>query len=99
MKSEVTIEENRDNPEDGPLGLLSECVKDNAQVLINCRNNRKILGRSFIIFNTQRKSGCLLPFKEGGGKKKKKGKIKYYNNEKLYYRKCKERYYHHMLYI
>ncbi|ETW45439.1 hypothetical protein PFAG_04663 [Plasmodium falciparum Santa Lucia] len=54
---------------------------------------------SFIIFNTQRKSGCLLPFKEGGGKKKKKGKIKYYNNEKLYYRKCKERYYHHMLYI
>ncbi|SBT86444.1 small nuclear ribonucleoprotein Sm D2, putative [Plasmodium malariae] len=45
MKSEVTLEENRDNPEDGPLGLLSECVKDNAQVLINCRNNRKLLGR------------------------------------------------------
>ncbi|VWU48792.1 small nuclear ribonucleoprotein Sm D2, putative [Hepatocystis sp. ex Piliocolobus tephrosceles] len=45
MKSETVIEENKDNPEDGPLGLLSECVKDNAQVLINCRNNRKILGR------------------------------------------------------
>ncbi|SBS80542.1 small nuclear ribonucleoprotein Sm D2, putative [Plasmodium ovale] len=45
MKSEAAVEENRDNPEDGPLGLLSECVKDNAQVLINCRNNRKLLGR------------------------------------------------------
>ncbi|ETB57232.1 hypothetical protein, variant [Plasmodium yoelii 17X] len=45
MKSETANEENRDNPENGPLGLLSECVKDNAQVLINCRNNRKLLGR------------------------------------------------------
>ncbi|CXH96908.1 small nuclear ribonucleoprotein Sm D2, putative [Plasmodium berghei] len=45
MKTETPTEENRDNPENGPLGLLSECVKDNAQVLINCRNNRKLLGR------------------------------------------------------
>lgn len=45
MPNETPGEENKDNPENGPLGLLSECVKDNAQVLINCRNNRKILGR------------------------------------------------------
>ncbi|KAH7647551.1 small nuclear ribonucleoprotein [Cryptosporidium bovis] len=35
----------KDNPDEGPLSLLTECVKTNTQVLINCRNNRKILGR------------------------------------------------------
>ncbi|KAH8739008.1 small nuclear ribonucleoprotein [Cryptosporidium ryanae] len=35
----------KDNPNEGPLSLLTECVKTNTQVLINCRNNRKILGR------------------------------------------------------
>ncbi|KAF7459224.1 small nuclear ribonucleoprotein [Cryptosporidium felis] len=35
----------KDNPSDGPLSLLTESVKTNAQILINCRNNRKILGR------------------------------------------------------
>lgn len=31
--------------QDGPLSLLAASVKDNSQVLINCRNNRKVLGR------------------------------------------------------
>ena len=29
----------------GPLSVLTNSVKDNTQVLINCRNNRKILAR------------------------------------------------------
>lgn len=29
----------------GPMALLVNAVKTNAQVLINCRNNRKLLGR------------------------------------------------------
>ncbi|KAI6213381.1 Small nuclear ribonucleoprotein Sm D2 [Aphelenchoides besseyi] len=29
----------------GPLSILTQSVKNNAQVLINCRNNRKLLGR------------------------------------------------------
>ena len=35
----------KDNPDQGPLCLLKRCVTDNCQVLINCRNNRKILAR------------------------------------------------------
>lgn len=31
--------------EDGPMALLVKSIKTNCQVLINCRNNRKILGR------------------------------------------------------
>ena len=30
---------------EGPLALLTKAVKTNCQVLINCRNNRKLLGR------------------------------------------------------
>ena len=30
---------------EGPLSLLTKAVKTNSQVLINCRNNRKLLGR------------------------------------------------------
>ena len=30
---------------EGPLSLLTKALKTNCQVLINCRNNRKILGR------------------------------------------------------
>ena len=30
---------------EGPLALLTKAVKTNSQVLINCRNNRKILAR------------------------------------------------------
>ncbi|KAL0024175.1 hypothetical protein WJX77_004448 [Trebouxia sp. C0004] len=29
----------------GPLSVLTTSVKSNSQVLINCRNNRKLLGR------------------------------------------------------
>ena len=29
---------------EGPLALLTKAVKTNCQVLINCRNNRKLLG-------------------------------------------------------
>jgi small nuclear ribonucleoprotein D2 len=29
----------------GPLSVLADSVKKNCQVLINCRNNRKLLGR------------------------------------------------------
>eukprot|EP00746_Dinoflagellata_sp_MGD_P023378 gnl/MRDRNA2_/MRDRNA2_154743_c0_seq1.p2 gnl/MRDRNA2_/MRDRNA2_154743_c0~~gnl/MRDRNA2_/MRDRNA2_154743_c0_seq1.p2 ORF type:complete len:103 (+),score=25.74 gnl/MRDRNA2_/MRDRNA2_154743_c0_seq1:74-382(+) len=38
-------EESKDNFDVGPLSVLQKCVKDNSQVLVNCRNNRKILGR------------------------------------------------------
>lgn len=36
---------NKDTPSEGPLSLLAACVRDNCQVLVNCRHNRKILGR------------------------------------------------------
>jgi len=42
------MEDELKNPdlfEVGPLSLLTECVRDNSQVLISCRNNRKLLGR------------------------------------------------------
>lgn len=29
----------------GPLSLLTNVIRDNAQVIISCRNNRKLLGR------------------------------------------------------
>ncbi|KAJ8906239.1 hypothetical protein NDN08_002733 [Rhodosorus marinus] len=29
----------------GPFSVLTQSVKDNKQVLINCRNNKKLLGR------------------------------------------------------
>src|SRR5690349_13948122 len=29
----------------GPLRVLAESVRSNSQVLINCRNNKKLLGR------------------------------------------------------
>jgi len=44
------VEEKKNIPQEdtfheGPLALLTVAVKQNSQVLINCRNNRKILGR------------------------------------------------------
>mmetsp|Transcript_270 Transcript_270/g.486 ORF Transcript_270/g.486 Transcript_270/m.486 type:complete len:103 (-) Transcript_270:552-860(-) len=41
-KEEVPQEERLS---EGPMSLLVNAVKTNCQVLINCRNNRKILGR------------------------------------------------------
>lgn len=48
MTEEFNIESQttkKDNPNEGPLSILTECVKTNTQILVNCRNNRKILGR------------------------------------------------------
>lgn len=48
-KSEMTPEELQKLEEEefntGPLLLLTESVRGNTQVLIQCRNNRKLLGR------------------------------------------------------
>lgn len=41
-KKEVVPEETF---HEGPLSLLKESVKSNSQILVYCRNNRKILGR------------------------------------------------------
>ena len=35
----------KDNPDSGPFQLLQKVVQENSQVLINLRNNRKILAR------------------------------------------------------
>jgi len=42
LKKEVVPEETF---HEGPLSLLKEAVKKNSQILIYCRNNRKILAR------------------------------------------------------
>ena len=48
-KSEMTPEELTKREEEefntGPLSVLTQSVKNNTQVLINCRNNKKLLGR------------------------------------------------------
>ena len=48
-KSEMTQEELAKREEEefntGPLSVLTQSVKNNTQVLINCRNNKKLLGR------------------------------------------------------
>merc|ERR1712151_1027079 len=41
-KKEVTPEETF---HEGPLSLLKDAVKKNSQILVYCRNNRKILAR------------------------------------------------------
>uniref|UniRef100_A0A8C6YPV6 Small nuclear ribonucleoprotein Sm D2 n=1 Tax=Nothoprocta perdicaria TaxID=30464 RepID=A0A8C6YPV6_NOTPE len=48
-KSEMTPEELQKREEEefntGPLSVLTQSVKNNTQVLVNCRNNKKLLGR------------------------------------------------------
>merc|ERR1712224_484638 len=48
-KSELSFEELKLREEEefktGPLSVLMSSVKNNTQILINCRNNRKLLGR------------------------------------------------------
>ncbi|MCP9264800.1 Small nuclear ribonucleoprotein Sm D2 [Dirofilaria immitis] len=48
-RSEMTQEELAAKEQEefnvGPLSVLTQSVKNNAQVLINCRNNKKLLGR------------------------------------------------------
>ena len=45
MTPEELAQREREEFETGPLSVLTQAVKNNTQVLINCRNNRKILGR------------------------------------------------------
>merc|ERR1712137_550494 len=68
--------EEKDNFDVGPLSVLQKCVKDNSQVLINCRNNRKILARvkafdrhSNMVLENVREMWTEVPH---GGKKKAK---------------------------
>merc|ERR1712024_319016 len=48
-KTEMTPEEREAKEQEefstGPLRVLTDSVKNNTQVLINCRNNKKLLGR------------------------------------------------------
>ena len=48
-KSDMTAEElsarEQEEFNTGPLSVLTQSVKNNTQVLINCRNNKKLLGR------------------------------------------------------
>lgn len=48
-KSELTEDELKKREEEefqtGPLSVLTQSVRQNTQVLINCRNNRKLLAR------------------------------------------------------
>lgn len=47
LKSEITAAELSREEEfnTGPLSVLTQSVKNNTQVMINCRNNKKLLGR------------------------------------------------------
>lgn len=49
MATHPTVDELEKREEEafktGPLSVLTTSVKSNSQVLINCRNNRKLLGR------------------------------------------------------
>merc|ERR1719245_1959661 len=49
MATQSAREENERREEEefqtGPLSVLTQSVKNNTQVLINCRNNRRLLGR------------------------------------------------------
>merc|ERR1711976_343707 len=45
MNDNKGIGEKQKELESGPHSMLVECCKNNGQVLINCRNNHKLLGR------------------------------------------------------
>lgn len=53
-KAELTPEELEEREkhefQTGPLSVLTESVRNNTQVLINCRNNRKLMGRVKVLF-------------------------------------------------
>ncbi|CAG0921181.1 unnamed protein product [Notodromas monacha] len=81
-KSELTAEELAEREQEefntGPLSVLTQSVKNNTQVLINCRNNRKLLGRvkAFdrhcnMVLENVKEMWTILP-KSGKGKKKTK---------------------------
>ena len=69
--------EQKDNFDVGPLSVLQRSVKDNSQILINCRNNRKIFARvkAFdrhcnMVLENVREMWTEVP--KGSGKKKAK---------------------------
>ncbi|GCC34461.1 hypothetical protein chiPu_0012935 [Chiloscyllium punctatum] len=81
-KSEMTPEELQKREEEefntGPLSVLTQSVKNNTQVLINCRNNKKLLGRvkAFdrhcnMVLENVKEMWTEVP-KSGKGKKKSK---------------------------
>ncbi|VDK19491.1 unnamed protein product [Anisakis simplex] len=81
-RSEMTQEELQAKEQEefnvGPLSILTQSVKNNAQVMINCRNNRKLLGRvkAFdrhcnMVLENVKEMWTELP-KTGKGKKKAK---------------------------
>ncbi|KAH9394382.1 Small nuclear ribonucleoprotein Sm D2 [Tyrophagus putrescentiae] len=81
-KSEMSQEELQKLEEEefntGPLSVLTQSVKNNTQVLINCRNNRKLLGRvkAFdrhcnMVLENVKEMWTEVP-KSGKGKKKAK---------------------------
>ncbi|XP_071833788.1 small nuclear ribonucleoprotein Sm D2-like [Apostichopus japonicus] len=45
MSQEELAQREQEEFESGPLSVLTQSVKTNTQVLINCRNNKKLLGR------------------------------------------------------
>ncbi|CAB3398850.1 unnamed protein product [Caenorhabditis bovis] len=85
-RSEMTAEELNAKEQDefamGPLSILTNSVKNNAQVLINCRNNKKLLGRvkAFdrhcnMVLENVKEMWTEVP-KTGKGKKKAKSVAK-----------------------
>merc|ERR1719305_1865358 len=48
-RASAAVKEDKKSEEEefatGPLSVLTQSVKSNTQVLINCRNNKKLLGR------------------------------------------------------
>jgi len=45
MTAEELAQKEQEEFNTGPLSVLTQSVKNNTQVLINCRNNKKLLGR------------------------------------------------------
>lgn len=81
-KSEMTPEELSQREQEefntGPLSVLTQSVKNNTQVLINCRNNKKLLARvkAFdrhcnMVLENVKEMWTEVP-KTGKGKKKSK---------------------------
>merc|ERR1711890_46184 len=81
-KADLTPEEREAKEKEefntGPLKVLTDSVKNNTQVLINCRNNKKLLGRvkAFdrhcnMVLEGVKEMWTELP-KTGKGKKKAK---------------------------
>ncbi|XP_062933149.1 small nuclear ribonucleoprotein Sm D2-like [Cynocephalus volans] len=95
-KSEMTPEELQKWEEEefhtGPLSVLTQSVKNNTQVLINCRNNKKPLGRvkTFdrhcnMVLENGKEMWTEVP-KSGKGKKKSKPVSKDHYISKMFLR-------------